>query len=90
MANRKQIINPNKISKEEMEFLTPSLKNNTSINNDKVQEKKERFKKVLLSMPESFVDELNNYLSNNPTEGRKSSFVVRVVAEYIADKRRYI
>ena len=90
MANRKQIINPNKISKEEMDFLSPSFENNTSINNEKKQERKEKFKKVLLSMPESFVDELNSYLSNNPTEGRKSSFVVRVVAEYIADKRRYI
>jgi hypothetical protein len=40
----------------------------------------------MISMSDSFQEQLNAYLKKHPTEGSRSSFIVRVVAEYI-DKR---
>ena len=40
----------------------------------------------MISMSDSFYKQLNSYLKMHPTEGNKSSFIVRVVAEYINKK----
>ncbi|RZI46702.1 hypothetical protein EDM53_03935 [Rickettsiales endosymbiont of Peranema trichophorum] len=45
--------------------------------------KKTVFRNVMISMPENFVHELDQYLANHPIEGSRSSFVVRIVANYI-------
>ena len=89
MSGRKQIINPSKISKEEKEFLSSSHQPMSMDQQNNISsETKAKYKKVLLSMPESFSEELNAYLAKNPAEGRKSTFVVRVVADYLADKQK--
>ena len=38
-------------------------------------------------MSDDFYQELNSYLKNNPTEGNRSSFIVRIVAEYIKNNQ---
>ncbi|MGX8190075.1 hypothetical protein [Rickettsia conorii] len=38
-------------------------------------------------MSDSFYLKLNNYLKSNPTEGNRSSFMVRIVSEYIDKKQ---
>ena len=40
----------------------------------------------MISMSDDFYSLLNNFLKNNPTEGNRSSFIVRVVADYIKNK----
>ncbi len=92
--NKKErtIPNPNKISDKEMEFLHNSsssgvLRAKNQSENDLVT--KEKFKGYMISMPEFFVKELNSYLKANPAEGNKSSFIVRIVAEYIKSKSPY-
>ena len=49
--------------------------------------KKEQYKGRMISMSDTFYRELNNYIKDNPTEGNRSSFIVRVVAEYISNKK---
>lgn len=77
------IPNPNKISEQEQRFITQST---TNVGLLKKQVAKEKYKGRMISMSDSFYDKLNNYLKNNPTEGNRSSFIVRVVAEYIERK----
>lgn len=93
MNKKERIIpNPNKISDKEMEFLHSSsssvvLKGKNQSEIDIAS--KEKFKGYMISMPEFFVKELNSYLKSNPAEGNKSSFIVRIVAEYIKSKNTY-
>ena len=84
MSKKKHIIpNPNKISEQEMLF----LKNDHVIERkENVEKKQDQYKGRMISMSDSFYDELNNYLKQNPTEGNRSSFVVRIVANYIKTK----
>lgn len=88
MKNRKTIPNPNKLSKEELEFVQgPSPI--TSITQEIVKNEKKigrSYKGYNISMSPSFYNELNQYLKENPTEGARSQFIVRVVAEYIKNK----
>lgn len=75
----KFIPNPNKISKVEQEF----------INNSSISEKpndKEIYRGRMISMPDSFFKKLNDFLRKNPTEGNRSSFIVRIVAEHMDGK----
>lgn len=87
MKKIKSIPNPNAISKQEFEFIQ---------NNDpypltiKSQEKKDIYKGRMISMSDSFYLKLNNYLKYNPTEGNRSSFMVRIVSEYIDKKQNNI
>lgn len=37
-------------------------------------------------MPNYFYQRLDKYLKENPTEGNKSSFMVRIVANYLNEK----
>lgn len=80
------IPNPNKITEMERSF----LKNNNSRKKETTDllEKKKTYKGRMISMSDDFFMQLNSYLSENPTEGNRSSFIVRVVAEYI-DKKKY-
>ena len=80
-AKKKTIPNPLALSTQEENFIkstssfTPETKKNT-------------FKGRMISMSDSFYNELNNFLKENPTEGNRSSFIVRVVAEYIQNKKK--
>ena len=47
---------------------------------------KDNYKGRMISMSDSFYKTLNDYLRRNPTEGNRSSFIVRVVADYIDKK----
>lgn len=81
MTQQKRYIpNPNKISNNEQDFIENgnTLKNLTESAN-----KKDKYKGRMISMSDSFYEQLNAYLKKYPTEGSRSSFVVRVVAEYI-------
>ncbi len=77
------IPNPNRISEQEQKFITKNTSNIDLIGEEKT---KEKYKGRMISMSDSFYKELNSYLKKNPTEGNRSSFIVRVVAEYIERK----
>lgn len=76
MKSKKPIPNPNKLTELESRFLeeyTPALPTT----------KKQVYKGRMISMSDKFYNELNEFIKTNPTEGNRSSFIVRVVAEYI-------
>ncbi|MDC0865116.1 hypothetical protein OAP56_04140 [Rickettsiaceae bacterium] len=82
MNKKKLIPNPNKISVLETNFIDEK----TTEKN--LQEQKiNRYKGRMISMSDEFYGELNEFLQNNPTDGNRSSFVVRIVAEYIKIKK---
>ena len=85
MVQKKILIpNPNKMSDYERDF----LKNNNSASKELIKnEKKSTYKGRMISMSDEFFMKLNEYLLENPTEGNRSSFVVRIVAEYIERKK---
>ena len=85
MSVRSKIFNPNKLSPQEQAFVDDAY---SSEKKSGKFEKKEKFKKIMLSIPEMFLEELNEYLSMNPREGTRSAFFVRVVALYIEEKKR--
>lgn len=80
MPKNKRIINPNKITSIESQFLH-------EVKQEASNEKKiNKYKGRMISMSDDFYSLLNNFLKNNPTEGNRSSFIVRVVADYIKNK----
>lgn len=84
MSMKKRFIpNPNKMSDIEQTFISNKL---NDIDFLEGQNKKDQFKGRMISMSDSFYQRLNEYLKNHPTEGNRSSFIVRVVAEYIERK----
>ena len=84
MSQKKRFIpNPNKMSDIEQTFISNKL---NDIDLPKDQNTKDKFKGRMISMSDSFYQRLNEYLKNHPTEGNRSSFIVRVVAEYIDKK----
>jgi len=80
---KRSIPNPNKISYTEQSFI--SLED-TSANIVEEINSKDKYKGRMISMSDSFYKQLNSYLKRHPTEGNRSSFIVRVVAEYINKK----
>ena len=78
------IPNPNKISGGELDFLKNSSSNFFSENSASIVD---AYKGRMNSMSDSFYQELNNYLALNPTEGNRSAFIVRVIAEYLKSKK---
>lgn len=85
MTKKSRVIpNPNKMSDSEQYFVSGSLKETCSPSQEN---KKENYKGRMISMSDSFYKILNDYLKSNPTEGNRSSFIVRVVAEYIEQKK---
>jgi len=86
MAHQKGFIpNPNRMSDTEQSFISKKPKEMDDLIEDQSR-KKDKYKGRMISMSDSFYQKLNNYLKNHPTEGSRSSFVVRVVAEYIEKK----
>lgn len=84
MNSKKQIPNPNKLSVLESNFLKETEKTvKTS------ESKKPRYKGRMISMSDEFYEDLNSFLKANPTEGNRSGFIVRVVADYIKNKKQY-
>ena len=82
MSSRKPIPNPTRLTTLESNFINESKPIS-------YVEKKQVYKGRMISMSDDFYKELNNFLKNNPTEGNRSSFIVRVVAEYIRNKNIY-
>jgi hypothetical protein len=81
MTKKKKIIpNPLALSTQEENFIKSIPSFTTS------ETKKNTYKGRMISMSDDFYKELNNFLKENPTEGNRSSFIVRVVAEYIQNK----
>lgn len=83
------IPNPNIISDKEMAFIHNSSSSSFVSKKPSTEgdlDTKDKFKGYMISMPEFFVKELKTYLKENPAEGSKSSFIVRIVAEYIKSK----
>lgn len=80
MSKNKKIINPNKITSMENQFLheVKDKTNNTT--------KMNQYRGRMVSMSDDFNSLLNDFLKSNPTEGNRSSFIVRVVADYIKNK----
>lgn len=88
MSQQKRFIpNPNKITNIEQAFIEGEKNNSTSTDAFEDNYIKEKYKGRMISMPDSFYSQLNTYLKKHPTEGSKSSFIVRVVAEYIEKKQ---
>ena len=73
----KTIPNPSKISKQEEEFVNE--KADSSAN-------KVAYKQRVITVPVSFDDRLTEYLRKYPTEGKRSNFIVRTVANYLDTK----
>jgi len=84
MAQQKRFIpNPNKMSDIEQNFISKKVGGGDFVED---HDAKDKYKGRMISMSDSFYQKLNNYLKNHPTEGNRSSFIVRVVAEYIEKK----
>lgn len=84
MSQQKRYIpNPNKISNIEKDFINSEIKEKIILE-QKIN--KEKYKGRMISMSDSFYNQLNEYLKKHPTEGNRSSFIVRVVADYINNK----
>ena len=84
MSSQKRFIpNPNKMSDIEQTFISNKLKDIDYLEDQNI---KDKFKGRMISMSDSFYKKLNQYLKNHPTECNRSSFIVRVVAEYIDKK----
>ena len=81
ITKRKNIPNPSALSTREREFVKGTSEK-TQVNHTK-----NTFKGRMISMSDDFFNELNEFLRNNPTEGNRSSFIVRVIAEYIKNKK---
>ena len=82
MIKRKNIPSPSVLSTKEREFVQSSL------GTTQLSSTKNTFKGRMISMSDDFFSELNKFLRDNPTEGNRSGFVVRAVAEYIKNKKR--
>lgn len=85
------IPNPNKISENELRFLQNNsssdfIPKNNHVNKVAETTTTDKCKQYMISMPESFAQELTKYLKANPTEGSRSGFMVRIVAEYLKSK----
>ena len=86
MAKRKKrIINPNAITQAEQEF----IKEGAGIS-EVAKAKKTTLKSKAKSRNISANDEqwkmIDDYLSKNPQEGKRSTFIMRVVLNYIMEK----
>jgi hypothetical protein len=87
MARKREIINPNKISMEENDFINQKdLSFTSNINSKTTELPKSEYKNVMVTMPVSFLKDLDNYIKLNPAEGRRSNVIVRVVADYLKNK----
>lgn len=84
MTNKKSIPNPNRLTAEEKQFLHAQPSNIAAKTH--VTASKPGYKNIMVSMPHDFLSTLDNYLKNIPTEGSRSSLIVRVVAEYLRSK----
>ncbi len=80
------IPNPNKITERELEFIQGQDRNEQPLLNEKTPKDSKKAKGRMISMSDTFWNMLNTYLADNPTEGSRSSFIVRIVAEYIRAK----
>jgi hypothetical protein len=84
MSKKKHTIpNPNKMSEQEISFIKENPVTDNALS---VGKKDNTYKGRMISMSDSFYTDLNNYLKKNPTEGNRSGFIVRVVADYIKSK----
>lgn len=86
MAKRKKaIINPNAITQAEQEF----IKEGAGISAvEKVEQTvmKSLSKSRNISANDEQWEMIDEYLSKNPQEGKRSTFIMRVVLNYIMDK----
>jgi hypothetical protein len=81
MVLKKQIPNPSTLSILENDFI-----DNYKSKSTQVEVTKSKHKGRMISMSDEFYKELNDFIKANPTEGNRSSFVVRIVANYIKSK----
>jgi hypothetical protein len=84
MSSKKSIPNPNRLTSEEKQFLHAQPSNIAAKANTHIA--KPGYKNIMVSMPYDFLSNVDSYLKNNPTEGSRSSLIVRVVAEYLRSK----
>ena len=84
MSNKKSIPNPNRLTAEERGFLHAQ----STVMPPKANSSNARvgYKNIMVSMPYDFLSSLDSFLKANPTEGSRSSLIVRVVAEYLKNK----
>lgn len=85
MAKRKTIINPNSITQAEKEFITQGA----GISKVEKIEKstiKSKAKSRNISANDQQWDMIDEYLSENPQEGKRSTFIMRVVLNYIMEQ----
>lgn len=84
MSSKKTIPNPNKLSSLEADFVSETKHPAYLL---KLKNLKPKYKGRMISMSDDFYEELNDFLKKHPTEGNRSSFIVRIIAEYIRNKK---
>jgi hypothetical protein len=85
MAKRKTIINPNSITQAEQEF----IKQGSGIPAvEKVEKSREKSKAKSrnISANDEQWNMIDAYLGENPQEGKRSTFLMRVVLNYIMEQ----
>ena len=87
MAKRKRtIINPNAISKAEKEFIEQGV---ASVKpTPKKNPARSKSKSRNISATDEQWDIITKYLGNNPHEGKRSPFMMRVVLKYIREEEK--
>lgn len=87
MAKKKRtIINPNAISKAEQEFIEKGTTEKSSIQAKKIDKSRSKSKSRNISATDEQWEIINEYLSKNPHEGKRSPFFMRIVLKYIIEQ----
>lgn len=84
MQKKTVMINPNKLSEKEKEFLQ-----NTSyekLQEKEVIDKKTKYKNITITMPEELLEKVDSYLRANTAEGRRSGLIARLLGYYLKNQ----
>lgn len=85
MARKKRtIINPNAISNAEQEFIEKGAEETPKVTKKKAA--RSRSKSRNISATDEQWEIINEYLSKNPHEGKRSPFLMRIVLKYIIEQ----
>jgi|AntRauTorckE5430_2_1112549.scaffolds.fasta_scaffold12455_2 hypothetical protein len=86
MAKRKTIINPNSITQAEQEFIKQGLVGVPAVEKVEKNREKSKAKSRNISANDEQWNMIDAYLSENPQEGKRSTFLMRVVLNYIMEQ----
>lgn len=90
MNKLRSIHDPSQLTPAEKDFISNTKTEDINVKINKqnyIPAPKKVFKGRMISMSDEFFMDLNRYLEMHPTEGNRSSFIVRVVAEYMKNNQ---